>query len=741
MKSRTLITIGLVFLALSLTLAACGGQPAPAPAPEVVCPEPEPCPEAVCPDPAPCPEPVVADVPFEDQWVNSPHADPAAVAFTYWDSADPAQIPETCAKCHSTHGFLDFLGVDGSAFGEVNAPAAIGTTVECAACHNDVTAAMTSVVFPSGIELTGLGDEARCMQCHQGRSSMVQVDAAIENAGLTGDDDTVSADLSFINIHYYAAAATRFGSEVKGGYEYAGMSYDPRFDHVAGYDTCTDCHNPHTLEVKVEECSVCHTGVASLEDVHAIRMQASLVDYDGDGDISQGVQAELEGLQAKTLQAIQAYATEVAGVPIGYNSESHPYFFVDGDESGEIEEAEANRDNRYVSFTPRLLKAAYNYQITKKDPGGFAHGGKYLMQLLYDSITDLNSAISTPVDMTNARRDDPGHFAASAEAFRHWDEDGFVPGGCAKCHTADGLPEFLFEASLASDGVSGVNVATHPSSGFNCATCHSDVSTFELFEVNNVRFPGGAILTFGEGVSSNLCINCHQGREANSTVQAAIRRADVGPDEVSSALSFRNPHYFAAGATLFGSEAAGAYQYEGQEYAGRFAHVEAFDTCAECHDAHSLEIKVEFCSSCHPGATSAEGAKSIRGPAHPDDYDGDGDATEGIAMEIEGLNEMLWEAIKAYAMETEGLDAIANDPHAYPYFFIDTDEDGEAGPDEATFANRYATWTPRLLGAVYNYTWVAKDPGAYAHNAAYMIQILYDSLDDIGADVSGLTRP
>jgi hypothetical protein len=52
--------------------------------------------------------------------------------------------------------YLDFLGLDGSAFGEVNAPAAIGSTVECAACHNDVTAAMTSVVFPSGIELTGL---------------------------------------------------------------------------------------------------------------------------------------------------------------------------------------------------------------------------------------------------------------------------------------------------------------------------------------------------------------------------------------------------------------------------------------------------------------------------------------------------------------------------------------------------------------------------------------------------------
>jgi hypothetical protein len=741
MKSKKLIIIGLVFLALSLTLAACGGQPAPAPVEEVVCPEPEPCPEAVCPEPAPCPEPVVADVPFEEAWVGSPHADAASEAFVHWDGDDPAEVPESCAKCHSTPGYLDFLGVDGSAFGEVNAPAAIGSTVECAACHNDVTATLTSVVFPSGVELTGLGDEARCMQCHQGRASKTHVDTAIETAGLTGEEDTVSADLGFINIHYYAAAATRFGSEVQGGYEYEGMTYDARFDHVAGYDTCVSCHDSHTLEVKVVECSVCHTNVASLEDVRDIRMQASLVDYDGDGDITQGVQVEVEGLQGKALQAIQAYAVEVAGVPIGYESHTHPYFFIDGDESGVIEEAEAVRDNAYASWTPRLLKAAYNYQVTIKDPGGFAHGGKYLIQLLYDSITDLNTAISAPVDMANARRDDPGHFAASAEAFRHWDEDGLVPGGCAKCHTADGLPQFLFEASQASDGVSGVNVATHPSSGFNCATCHSDLSTFELFQVNNVRFPGGAILTFGEGESSNLCINCHQGREANATVQAAIRRAEVGPDETSAALSFRNPHYFAAGATLFGSDAAGAYQYEGQEYAGRNVHVEAFDTCSECHDAHNLSVKAEFCSSCHPGATSAEGAKSIRGPAHVDDYDGDGDATEGIGQEIDALHELLWAAIQAYATETEGVDPIAYDSHAYPYFFIDTDEDGVASAEEAAFPNRYVTWTPRLLGAAYNYTWVAKDPGAYAHNATYMLQILYDSLEDVGADVGALIRP
>ena len=54
---------------------------------------------------------------------------------------------------------------------------------------------------------------------------------------------------------------------------------------------------------------------------------------------------------------------------------------------------EANYGNKYASWTPRLLKAAYNYQVTLKDLGGYAHGGKYMIQLLFDSTADLNVGI------------------------------------------------------------------------------------------------------------------------------------------------------------------------------------------------------------------------------------------------------------------------------------------------------------------------------------------------------------
>lgn len=741
MKYRMLIYLGMLFVFGAALLAACGpedtnGLPPPdivgtnvfeEGTPEVEGTQPPAQPEET----EPAGGTAEIEIPFVEEWMGSPHADAEAEAFVHWNEEDPQQIPVECARCHSTPGYRDFVGADGSEAGVVDQPAAVGTVITCVACHNEQTQEMTSVVFPSGVEVTGLGDESRCMQCHQGRASKVQVDEAIADLP---DLDTPGEDISFVNIHYYAAAATMYGSVVHGGYEYEGKSYDAKFDHVEGFDTCAGCHNPHSLELRIEECQICHTNVNSREDLADIRMVGSLVDYDGDGDMEEGIAGEIRTLQEMTLQAIQAYASEVAGTAIGYNPGVHPYFFVDTNENGVIEEGEASFDNGYRVWTGRLMKAAYNYQTSLKDPGAYAHGGKYIIQLLYDSIEDLNSAITNQVDLSQARRIDNGHFAGSEEAFRHWDAEGFlVPGECAKCHSATGLPIFLDEASRARDQVSGVVIAQPASNGLECETCHDDVTSFSRRTVNLVRFPSSAILSFGEAADPNLCLECHQGRESTVSVQNAIVNAGVGDDEVSEELTFRNPHYFATGATLFGNEAMGAYQYEGREYSGRFMHVEPMDTCIECHDAHALQMQVAACSGCHQNESTEEGLRSIRLNS-PDDYDGDGVTNEGIAGEIETMHQMLIEEIRVYAAGQGS--PIQYDPNTYPYFLADPNENGQVDEGE----EGYASWTPRLLRAAYNYTWVAKDPGAFAHNADYILQILYDSLEDIGADVSGMVR-
>ena len=678
----------------------------------------------------------VSVVPFEEAWAGSPHANAEAEAFIHWDEDDPQEVPASCAKCHSTPGFMAFVGADGSEAGVVEGPAPIGTVIECQACHNDMTVHLDTVVFPSGAEISGLDAEARCMQCHQGRHSTVSVNASIEEAGLDpeADLDTVSEDLGFSNIHYYAAAATQFGTLAKGGYEYDGKSYDSKFDHVEGFDTCVSCHDSHTLEVQVEECTVCHTDVASVEDFATVRMLGSLVDYDGDGDMEEGIMGEITGLQEALYQAMQDYGGEVAGTGIVYDSHAYPYFFIDTDGDGQVTEGEAAFPNAFNAWTPRLAKAAYNYQVSQKDPGEFAHGGKYIIQLLYDSIEDLNQAVAAPVDMSAMSRIDHGHFAGSEEAFRHWDEDGFVPASCSKCHSAAGLPLFATE---------GVTIAQEPSNGLNCATCHSDLETLERYVFTDVTFPSGATVSFAEGeedtagLDANLCINCHQGRSSTVTVDGRI--GELSDDEVSDALGFINIHYFAAGATLFGDVTKGAYQYADQQYVGRNEHVGAYDTCIECHSSHALEVEYEACSECHEVVETPEDLIKIR--ISEVDYDGDGDVEEGISGEIDTMREALYAAILAYASSTPGVDPIVYESHSYPYFFIDTNGDGEATPDEANFGNRYATWTPALLRAAYNYQYAAKDPGAYAHNAPYVIQVLYDSINAMGGDVSAMTRP
>ena len=108
------------------------------------------------------------------------------------------------------------------------------------------------------------------------------------------------------------------------------------------------------------------------------------------------------------------------------------------------------------------------------------------------------------------------------------------------------------------------------------------------------------------------------------------------------------------------------------------------------------------------------------------------------------MHARLGVAIQAYAAETTGV-AVVYASSAYPYFFIDSNSDGTAAPDEAIYPNRYQSWTPRLLKAAYNYQLVAKEPAIFTHNPHYALQLLYDSLEDLSqvvpVDLSDLTRP
>jgi hypothetical protein len=576
------------------------------------------------------------------------------------------------------------------------------------------------VTFPSGAEVDGLGPEARCATCHQGRSSGDDVEATITDLGLGESPDTVSEDLSFENIHYYPAASTLFAAQAGGGYEYADKVYDWRFRHVQQLDTCVECHDPHSLEVEVDACGTCHTGVSTMEDLHGIRMMASAgQDYDGDGNTTEGIYHEVRGLRDQLLTAIQALAADQGLGDLCYGETSYPYWFVDTDGDGECSASEAAYANKWGSWTPRLVRATYNYQMATKDPGGYAHNAKYTIQLLHDALQDVNGAMTTPADLSALDRDDPGHFNGAGEAARHWDDGETVSGSCSKCHGgAEGL-HFYLDYGVGS-------TSTAPDNGLECETCHDAMPGWTLVSVDAVTYPSGVELE-NPGSSSNLCSTCHSGREAKASVDARI---------ASGSYRFVNVHYAPAGATVAGADAQVGYEYEGKTYAAAWTTHSGGSECIDCHDAvntdHSFapQDNFDYCTVCHTTATELGDIRN----RHSNDVDGDGLDGESLHDELATLAAATYEAMRAH----NGGTALCYDSHSYPYWFVDTNDNGTCDTGET---GRFNAWDAPLMKAAFNYQLYQKDAGAWAHNFDYMAQLLIDSTEDLGGDVEDFDRP
>ncbi|MFC1879068.1 hypothetical protein ACFLZW_04070 [Chloroflexota bacterium] len=497
--------------------------------------------------------------------------------------------------------------------------------------------------------------------------------------------------------------------------------------------------------LKLDGCSKCHQGVDAPDDFGRIRGDFSVADYDGDRNTLEGIKLEIEGLQAILYQAIQIYAAN-SGKPIVFDPDTAPYFYNDGEGNGQLDEGEALETNRYNAWSGRLLKAAYNYNFSQKDSGAFIHGSKYIIQLLYDSIESLDPTVTEDLE-----RDDPAHFNGAAGAWRIYDAVGQVDGECARCHSAAGLPTYLT--------VGDNYYPERPSNGLACSTCHSDLRRYKRFVVEAVTFPDGD--KYSLDADSNLCISCHQGRAAAADLEKLLQ--GLSPDEAVVGLSIPDVHGYQAGLTILGSQGGGAYLYAGKRYASRNLHVEEFDDCVDCHGGHALAIDEEQCGTCHGHRASDERTKPQHHPSpmgcrdchgmvnveeirgHKDylpliDFDGDGDRQEGLSQEVRTLETALYGAIQAYANEQVGTPLIF-DAYNSPNFFVDINANGQLDSGEASQDNRYTTWTPRLMQAAYNYLYAIKDPGAYAHNGKYILQVLYDSLADLGGETSGLARP
>ena len=330
------------------------------------------------------------EIPYVKEWAASKHALRSGEAFNHWNKE--GVIPKPCSKCHSTSGFRDYIGADGGKAGSVEHEALTGEVIACVACHNKAAREMSEVTFPSGLKVANLGSEAGCITCHQGRESTVSVNKATANLPA----DAVSKKLKFINVHYRAAGATRYGTLAKGAFEYDGLAYKGLYVHDKKSTACTDCHTLHTFKVDVANCDLCHRKVKSTKDFKKVRRTAG--DFDGDGDGKEGIAGEIDTLHKALYAAIKDYAAKVSGSPVVYEAHTYPYFFNDKNNNGKADKPEAVFPNQYKAWTPRLLKAAYNYQFVAKDPGGYAHNPMYVIQILQDSLADLGKKAAVKLD-------------------------------------------------------------------------------------------------------------------------------------------------------------------------------------------------------------------------------------------------------------------------------------------------------------------------------------------------------
>jgi hypothetical protein len=671
---------------------------------------------------------VLATNDIRDQWARSGHGSIADDAWRHWD--EDGEVSSSCAKCHSAEGFLEY-----AATGANVAAAPLPVGLDCVGCHQqfptifDYPASypfLDPVEFPSGAELSLHDRSNLCMTCHQGRESGKNVEDEIADDGGMGP-------YTFINIHYYPAAATNFGSEAYGAVHYPDKDYRPRNtfpSHPESFSTCLGCHmtnaedsEPHTWVPDLASCQSCHGG-DSLETLGGSPSQSK---------------ANIDALADELYAEIQSYATDEIGVGIFYDSGAYPYFFKEG--------GPAAFPNRYDQFDATLLRAAYNFQASQKDPFGYIHNGTYIQQYVYDSIEDLGGTPSVAVigrgDLTidgsaigtaskTQQWQISGHGAADGEPFRHWDEDDppEVSGRCSRCHTTPGYVEWAGDNETT---------AHFPNTTVDCWSCHSNFNLYadastrydnlgDNPALEPVDFPSGFTATYtgvaGTNAASNICMGCHQGRSSGQDVDDEIN-SDPGP------YTFINIHYYPAGATLWGSEVNGGYEYAGETYRGRNVfgvHTNLPDSeilvdCVGCHmnadenqsAKHTFLPKVADCNACHAGSSFESLAGSPRTNFN----------------EIETMLDELYAEIQDYASNVIGV-GIFYDSSAYPYFFK------EGGG--ATFGNRYDQFDDKLLRAAYNYQVGLKDPGGYIHNGVYLKQIFFDSIADLGG-ASSVPRP
>ncbi len=343
-----------------------------------------------------------------------------------------------------------------------------------------------------------------------------------------------------------------------------------------------------------------------------------------------------------------------------------------------------------------------------------------------------------------------GHADGYGEPFNHWNGEGEVSSSCSRCHSTGGFQQL---ADSSAGGVLPDFDAVTAQSAFypkvlTCETCHvpngGGETRYQAGQLQQIPFPSGAVKDLGD--SSNICMQCHQGRESGKSVE-----------EASLPRGFINLHYFAEAAMYFGTDVTAGYEQPGMTYAGQntFSGHEQIkrQNCIQCHlnttnqetggvkKDHDFFPNIEDCSGCH-GAADGFALEDFNDLGKPFgyaniDYDGDGNA-ESFRHEVDGMQATLVVQMNAYAKAND-LPAIMYTPGVYPYWATASCYQSDFGC-VPTPVGSYSFADRQLLGAAFNYH-LAQDPGAGIHNHKYVVQVMYDSILAMGGAPGYMVRP
>ncbi len=306
------------------------------------------------------------------------------------------------------------------------------------------------------------------------------------------------------------------------------------------------------------------------------------------------------------------------------------------------------------------------------------------------------------------------HADVLGEAWKHYKWKAPSLAACQRCHTTAGFVNLMTGESpntwAATDTAQEV---------LTCRGCHTNTT-------GTVRDPGrfkfGNISTMDAG-KSNLCVRCHSGMDN----QLAIKNSFAN----FTSTAMITLHYLGAGGMVFNTN---GYQFDGKTYA---------------ESTHSTIVGTDNegpCVTCHmdatlPGKGHAFGVVSYAGGVI------DTIRTQTACDTCHGLNNVS--SISPAALETSkaAFNAAMGDFSAaitakgitisaiYPYFTVPGND-----WDAISIANTTGHGKD-VMGACANYNFLLHEPGAYAHNHSYAMQLIYDSIEFLSGVGPSFTRP